>query len=178
MKRRNNLQIALELIILLGYLIVGVTALTYIFQHENITKTLLGLVLTSIGAINFAEFFTLKYVVRIKSIQSMIVSFIGIVFGILLVIFKFEADLICLMFPIYTLVFIVARGFTSVLNLLRQPLLNIVRIVLGITGIVFSIVFLVRGISFLSNYFTYFGIALVVESIVLLIEFLIHRYQN
>lgn len=178
MKRRNTLQIVLELIILLGDLIVGVTALTYLFQHETITKTLLGLVLTAIGAINFAEFFTLKYVVRMKSIQSMIVSLLGMVLGLLIAIFKFEADEICLMLPIYFLAFIVARGCTSVLNLLRQPLLNIVRIIIGITGIVFSTIFLVSGISFLSNFFAFMGIALVTEAVFLLIEFLIHRYQS
>ena len=178
MKRHNVPKIILELIVILGFMVLGVTILTYINHQENITKTLTGLIVLTISVLSFTEFIALKMAAKLKSIQNVVVSVIGVALGIIFIALRIDIKTICVMWGIYSLAFSLSRIVTGVLNLLRQPLLNIVRIFIGIACIVLSILLIIRTVDFIKAYYSFIGISLSVESFILLIEFIIHRYQN
>lgn len=178
MKKPNVFQIILELIVILGFIVVGVTVLTFLIQHVAVDRICIGLIIIAVGIFGLAEYFTLKFAIRIRSIANIIASVAFIVVGIIFVIFKMEIKQLCLILGITCIGCSVARITTSVLNLLRQPLLNGIRIILNLILIVFSIFLIVKTVDFLNSYLMFLGIAFLIEAGTLFIEFLIHRYQN
>lgn len=178
MRKSNFYNILLELIVLFGHLIIGVTIVTFILQHEPINRVFIGLILTAMGMIEITEFFTYKITTKLKSVQNLIAAMITVILGIVIIIVKIDTKTLCIILGISCIAFALTRIVTSILNLLRIPLINGVRIILNVTNIVLSIFLIVIKIDFLVGYTTYIGIALLIESAILLVEFLIHRYQN
>lgn len=178
MKRVNVFQIILELITIFGFLVVGTTISTFLIQKVAVDRIAIGLIIMAIGLLGITEFFTLKYVIKIKSIANVIVNALAVVFGILAIVIKMETNQLCLIWGWFSLGYAAGRITTAVINLLRQPLLNGIRIILAIIMIIFAIFFIFKTISYLYNYLTYLGVASLVEGATLLVEFLIHRYQN
>lgn len=178
MKKNSKLQILLEIIVILGNLIIGVTVLSYQFLSYEINKELIGLVTLAIGVIGVTEFASLKYLAKIKNIQSALISVLGAVLGIVFIFTNLELGLMAMILAIAGIAFLLVSIVTTILNILRQPLLNGIRAIISIVGIVLSIILLISGVPYLPTYFTFIGIALLVQFAVLLIEFIIHRYQN
>ena len=178
MKRNNILHYILELIVILGNLVIGVAILTYIFQGVAMDRIFLGSLLLTVGVIGFAEFFTWRYVTKVRSIQSLFAAVVKIGLGASFIIFKFDNNLVCVLIGISCLAFALIRIITATLNITRQPLLNGVRTVLSIIEIVLAIILIIRTLDYLRSFMTYVGIALVIEAFVLLIEFMVHRYQR
>ena len=178
MRKVNVFNIILELIVILGSIVIGVTVLTYIYQHEYYNKILLALIILSIGLIGLTEFFTLKFAIRFRSIQNAVASTLLIALGLVFLLLKIEMPQICLIWGIANIVLGVTHITTAVLNILRKPLINGVRIILNIILIVFSIFLMVKNIDYLNAFLVFVGIALLVEAAILLVEFIIERYQN
>lgn len=178
MKRNNVLRYILELIVILGNLVIGVAILTYIFQGVPMDRVFLGSLLLTIGVIGFTEFFTWRYVTRVRSIQSLVASIAKVGLGASFIIFNFDNNLICILIGACSIAFALIRIVTATLNITRQPLLNGVRTVISITEIVFAIILIIRTQDYLRAYMTFVGIALAIEAFVLLIEFMVHRYQR
>ena len=178
MKRNNILNYSLELIVILGFLVIGVTVLTYIFQNVPMDRVFIGFIIFSIGVIEFADFFTRKYATRIKSIQSLVAAIVTIGLGITFMAFDFKIELVCILYGSFGIGFAIAKIVTAALNLTRQPLLNGIKIILSIIGIVFSILLIIRTTYSLHTHMVFLGIACSIEAFVLLIEFMVHRYQG
>ena len=178
MRRVNVFNIILELIVILGSIVIGVTILTYIYQHEYYNKILIALIILSIGLIGLTEFFTLKFAIRFRSIQNAIGSFLFAGLGLIFLLMKIEMKQICLIWGIGNIALAVIHITTSVLNILRKPLINGVRIILNVLLIVFSVFSMVKNIDFLNSFIVFLGISLLVEAAILLVEFIIERYQN
>ena len=178
MKRVNVLQIVLELTVILGFIVLGVTILTYLLQRVAVDRIVIGLVTAAVGVFGLTEFFTLKYSARRKSIPNLIVALLSLALGIVFLFVRFNSNQLCIIWGTGLIVFAVGRIITSVMNLLRQPLLSIVRIIVNIIAIIFAIFLIVNKVNFLNNYLTAQGIFFLVEAGTLLIEFIIHRYQN
>ena len=178
MRKVNVFNIILELIVILGSIVIGVTVLTYIYQHEYYNKILLALIVLAVGLIGLTEFFTLKFAIRIRSIQNAVGSVLLIGLGLVFLLFKLEMKQICLIWGISNIALATIHITTSVLNILRKPLINGVRIILNLLLIVFSIILMIKNIDFLNPFLIFVGIALLVDAAILLIEFIIARYQN
>ena len=178
MKRNNVLRYILELIVILGNLVIGVAILTYIVQDVSMDRIFLGSLLLAIGVIGITEFFTWRYVTKVRSIQSLIASIAKVGLGLSFIIFDFDNKLICILIGACSIAFAFIRIVTAILNLSRQPLLNGVRTVISITEIVFAIILIIRTQDYLRAFMTFVGIALAIEAFVLLIEFMVHRYQR
>ena len=178
MKRVNVFQIVLELIVVFGFLVVGTTISTFLIQKVAVDRIAIGLIVMAIGLLGITEFFTLKYVIKIKSIANVIVNALAVVFGVIAIAIKMETSQLCLIWAWFSLGYAAGRITTAVFLLLRQPLLSGVRIILAILMIIFAIFFVFKTISYLYNYLTFLGVACLVEGATLFIEFLIHRYQN
>lgn len=178
MRKINVFNTILELIVILGNIVIGVTVLTYIYQHEYYNKILLALIILAVGLIGLTEFFTLKFVLRIRSIQNAVGSVLLIGLGLIFLFAKLEMKQICLIWGISNIVLASIHVTTSVLNILRKPLINGVRIILNICLVVFSIFLMVKTIDYLNSFLVFVGVALLVEAAILMIEFIIARYQE
>ena len=178
MKKVNVFNIVLSLIVILGNIVLGVTILTYLIQHVSYNKILIGLIILATALMGLTEFFTLKFAVRIKSIQNAVASVLAIALGIVILLVKLEMRQVCIIWGIGNIVLAIIHIVTGVLNILRKPLINGVRIILNVLLIVFSIFVAIKTIDYLNSYLTYIGIALLIEAAILLVEFIISRYQN
>ena len=178
MKKANVLKIILEAIVILGSFVIGGTILMYNIFDYSITRTLIGLIILSVGLIGIVEFVASRIEIKLKNIQSFIVYSIGMVVGLVLILFKIDSKAVCIIWAIYNIIFSLTRIYTSMVTILKQPLINIVRLLCNTVGIVFSIIFICKTIEFLQIYFLFAGIILLIESSILTIEFIIRRNQN
>ena len=178
MKKANVLRIILEAIVILGSFVIGGTILMYNILDYSITRILVGLIILSVGLIGVVEFVSSKIEIKLKNTQSIIVYLIGIILGIVLVIFKIDNKAVCIIWAIYNICFSLVRIFTSIITILKQPLLHTSRILCNVTGIVFSIIFICKTTDFLRIYFLFCGIILLIESSILTIEFIIRRNKD
>ena len=178
MKRNNILRYVLELIVILGYLVMGISVFTYIIQSVPMDHVFIGFIVLSSSVIAFTEYFTWKFAVRVKTIQIAIAALAMIALGIVFIVVEMDPALFCIIFGICSIAFAVTQIITSAILLSRQPLLNGIKIILAITAIVFSIFLIIRTVNILYSYMTFICILLLVDAIVLLIEFMVHRYQG
>ena len=178
MKRNNILHYTLELIVILGFLVLGVTVLTYLIQKVPMDNVFIGFIVLADGVISFTDFVTWKYTTRIKSIQSAVSALASIALGAVFIFVKMDFTLLCILFGAFSIAFSIARIATAVLNLTRQPLLNTIKSIISITEIVFSVFLIIRTVDSLQAHMIFLGIALSVEAFILLVEFMVHRYQR
>lgn len=178
MRKANILQIILEAIVILGSFVIGGTILMYKILDYPITRTLIGLIVLCVGTIGLTEFVSLRLEFKLKSIQSFALYIVGIVLGIIIVALKIDSKPLCIIWASYNICFSLVRISSSVLTILKQPLLAAVRVILNLIGVIFSIVLICKTIDFIQAYFLFAGIILLIESAILTIEFIIHRNQN
>ena len=178
MKRNNILHYTLELIVILGYLVLGVTVLTYVMQSVPMDHVFIGFILLADGVISFTDYITWKYSVRVKSVQSAVSALASIALGAVFIFVEMDATLFCILFGSFSIAFSIVRIITAILNLTRQPLLNGIKIILSITEIVFSVLLIIRTVNSLYAHMTFLGIAFAIEAFILLVEFMVHRYQR
>ena len=178
MKRFSALTLLLEILVILGNLIVGITVLTYMSQYSPIDRVFIGSIVLSVGVFGFTEFFSLRYAYKMRSIQSLVASILGIALGIVFIALDLDIKLVCILWGSFNIAFSVINIITAGINMSHQPLLNGVRAIIAITEIVFSILLIIRTVDSLYVHMMVVGIALVVEAVTLFIEFLIHRYQR
>lgn len=178
MKRVNTLQIVLELIVVIGCFVIGGAILLCQILDFSITKTLVGLITIAIGSIGIIEYLTYKVEVKLKSFQSLVANIVLMVVGLLFIIFAMENKVFCTVWGITYICFSLAKGFTAAIHILKQPLLNIFRIVASIVFIVFSAILMAKNIEYVHSYLIVTTVILLSEAVILLIEFIIHRFQN
>ena len=96
-----------------------------------------------------------------------------IIYGI-----NINAKTMCILWGAFSIGYSLARTATATVNLVYQPLINSVRIILAVIEIIFSIILMIRTSNYLNSFIIFMGVALVVEAGVLFVEFMIHRYQR
>ena len=177
--KRNALHILLELIVDIGFLVLGVTILTFLGQGIPFPFSTIGPLVLAIGVLEVADFFTWKFATRRRSIQSLVAAILSVALGIFFIIgHNIDTKVLCLMFGIGCICFFVTTITTGIMNLSYQPLINIVKIIISITGTVFSVFLIVQRQNAIRQLMLFLGIALITKAFTLFIEFVIHRYQN
>ena len=178
MKRVNVWHIILEIIVILGNIVVGMTLLTYIFQHASIIKMFIGSIMIGIAFVQICDYFTLKFAIRRLSLQRLIMAVVYAGIGITLIVLDIEIDIVCIIFGASNIAMSLVNLISSSTHLSRQPLFNIANIIIQILTIVFSVFLIVRMEDFLNMYVTYLGIVLLVKASMFIFEFIIRRYQS
>ena len=178
MKKVNALHILLEVIVILGNLVIGITALTFMIQKASIDRVFVGSIVLAIGVIEFTDFFTWKYATKIRSIQSAVAAVLSIALGLVFIFVVMNSKIMCILWGAFSIAFSGAKIATAMLNMAHQPLLNAIKTILLIVEIVFSIVLIISTLNSLYAHVTFVGIALIIEAVILLIEFMVHRYQQ
>lgn len=178
MKRRSFLRYSLELIVLIGFLVLGVTVLTYLFYKIEFDHTIIGSIVLATGVLQLTDFFTWKFARRIRSIQTMIAALASIALGLIFIFVNMDPKVLYILWGSFSIAFALAKIATGATNVSYQPLISTVNIFIAIAEIVFSILLIVRTDRFISSFVMFLAITLIIEAVTLFIEFMIHRYQQ
>ena len=178
MKRTNKLHIFLEVITIFSYIVIGTTVLTFVNQGVEPNKSYIGSIILAIGVTQVVEFLSLKDLIKLKNIPNAVLSGLYMILGIVLLAITADLSTVCVIWGICTIVFMVIKITNAGFNILRQPFLNSFIIILCVTETIFAIILLARNIVALQHHLPFIGISLLVEAFLLLVEFIIHRYQK
>ncbi|NLB48679.1 MAG: hypothetical protein GX813_02400 [Erysipelotrichia bacterium] len=177
MKRTLFRQIFFELASVVGSVAIGVTILTFIDRGVVIDKTFIAFVILLIGVIEIVNFLGVKDSVRMRNIPNMITDLIAVVLSLFLFFLNMQLKTVLLIWAITYLTLYTARTVINVINFKYKPLFCGVKIVLAVILMVYMIILLVLGESFIITSMSFIGYALLIEAVMLLVEFLIHHYQ-
>ena len=178
MRKAGLLHILLEVITILSNIVIGVTILTFLYQGVEINKSYIGSIIMAIGVTELVEFLSMKDLVKLRNIPNAVVAVASIVLGLLFMFLNIDLPTTCVVWGICSIAFQVVKIADAGLNLIRQPFLNIFIIILCIIETIFSIFLIIKTTNSVANHLTYVGISLLVEAFLLVIEFIIHRYQK
>ena len=182
MRKSGTLHIILEIVTILSNIIIGVSVLTFIaYQHQeslDLNKSFIGSVVLAIGVTEMVEFLSLKTLAKLRNIPNAVVALLSMITGVLIMAIEMELETACIVWAICAMVFQVVKIVNAGFNVLKQPFLNIVIIILCVTEIIFCIFLLAKTVEALNHHFIFIGVSLLVEAFILIVEFIIHRYQN
>ena len=179
MARRNILHYILEIIVIVGFLVLGVTIFTLFFYNSPFERSVIGILILTIGVLEVADFFTWKYATKMRSIQYLVSAIANVALGaVLMIVPRMDTKVMCIIWGICNIVFAVSKIATGAVNIQYQPLINSFRIVLSIIEIVFSVLLIVRTLDAVHPHMWFLGVALCINAFILFVEFIIHRYQR
>ena len=178
MRKTGRLHIILELVTILSYIIIGVTVLTFLSQSVEANKSYVGSIVLAIGVTELVDFISLKYLIKLKNIPNAIAAILGIALGIVILALKKDLEVVCIVWGICSIVLQVIKIVNAGLNLLRQPFLNSFVIILCIVEVIYAIFLIVKKEQTLYWHLMFVGIAMLVNAFLLIVEFMIHRYQK
>ena len=182
MRKSGTLHIILEIVTILSNIIIGVSILTFIaYQYQeglDLNKSFIGSIVLAIGVTEMVEFLSLKTLSKLRNIPNAAVALLSMITGIIIMTVEMELATACIVWAICAMVFQVIKIVNAGVNVLKQPFLNIVIIILCVTEIIFCIFLLAKPLEALEHHFIFIGISLLVEAFILIVEFVIHRYQH
>ncbi len=180
LRKQNRLHIALELVTIFSFIVIGVTMLTFMSYELEISKSYIGSLVLAIGVTELVDFLSMRDLVKLRNIPNCVTSVLTMILGVLLLLLDIDLPTTCIVWCICNLVFLVAKVVDAGLNILHQPFLNIIVIILCIIEAIFTIFLLANSanVKVLTNFINYIGIALCIKAVILIIEFVIHRYQK
>lgn len=178
MRKTETLHIILELVTILSNIVIGVTILTFLWQKVEASKSYIGSIILAIGTTELVEFFSLSDLAKRRDIPNAIVAIASMIFGFTLLFLRIDLKMTCILWGAFSIAFQVAKIFNAGYNLLKQPFLNSVIIILCIIELILSVFLIVKTVDSLHTHLMFVGISLLVESFLLIVEFVIHRYQK
>lgn len=180
LRKQNRLHIALELVTIFSFIVIGITMLTFMSYELEISKSYVGSLVLAIGVTELVDFLSMRDLVKLRNIPNCVTSVLTMILGVLLLLLDIDLPTTCIVWCICNLVFLVAKVVDAGLNILHQPFLNIIVIILCIIEAIFTIFLLANSanVKVLTNFINYIGIALCIKAVILIIEFVIHRYQK
>lgn len=178
MRKTGRLLILLEIVTILSYIIIGVTVLTFLNQGVEPHKSYIGSIVLAVGVTEVVEFLAMRDLVKLKNIPFVVGAVLTVALGIVIMTLHVDLTTACIVWGIGSIALQIIKMVNAGFNLLRQPFLNSFVFILGIGEIIFSIFLIARTIESLPWHLMYYGIALLVKAFLLIIEFMIHRYQK
>lgn len=178
MKRSNTLRVILELVTILSHIVIGVTIITFLMQEVQPDKSYIGSIILALGVTEIVEYISLKDLAKRRNVLNAVIAGLTTVFGIVVLSLRVDLSIICLIWAIVSICLSVGKIANAGINLLHQPFLLSFIIILAILNIIFS-AFLIAGRDpYLPVYLAVFGISILVKAFLLIVEFVIHRYQQ
>ena len=180
LRKQNRLHIALELVTIFSFIVIGVTILTFMYYDVELSKSYLGSLVLAIGVTELISFLSLKDLVKLRNIPNGITAVLQMILGVILMVIDIDLPTACIVWGICNIVFLVAKVIDAGLNLIHQPFLNIIVIILCIIETIFSIFLIANStnIQVLNHHIVFIGVALLIRAVILVVEFVIHRYQK
>ena len=180
LRKQNRLHIALELVTIFSFIVIGVTMLTFMYYDVELSKSYIGSLVLAIGVTELVSFLSMKDLVKLRNIPNGITAILQMALGIVLMVIDADLPTACIIWCTCNIVFLVAKVIDAGFNLIHQPFLNIIVIILCIIETIFAIFLLANStdIQALNHHIVFIGVALLIKAVILVIEFLIHRYQK
>ena len=180
LRRTGRLYIALELVTIFSFIVIGVTLLTFMYYDTEISKSYVGSIVLAIGVTELVSFLAMKDLVKRRNIPNAVTAIAQMIFGVLLLSLNIDLKVTCIVWGICNIVFLVAKVIDAGFNLIHQPLLNVIVIILCITETVFSVFLIAKptDIQALNHIIVFIGISVLIRAVLLSVEFVIHRYQK
>ena len=180
LRKQNRLHIALELVTIFSFIVIGVTMLTFMYYDVELSKSYIGSLVLAIGVTELVSFLSMKDLVKLRNIPDGVTAVLQMALGIVLMVIDVDLPTTCIIWCICNIVFLVAKVIDAGFNLIHQPFLNIIVIILCIIETIFAIFLLANStdIQALNHHIVFIGVALLIKAVILVIEFLIHRYQK
>ena len=182
MRKSGTLYIILEIVTILSNIIIGVSILTLIAyqaqEHLELNKSFIGSIILAIGVTEMVEFLSLKMLGKLRNIPNAVVAGLSMILGVLIMAIDMELETTCVVWGICAIVFQVIKIGNAGYNILKQPFLNTVIIILCATEAIFCIFLNARTVLALDHHLIFIGISLLIEAFILIVEFIIHRYQR
>lgn len=180
LRKQNRLHIALELVTIFSFIVIGVTILTFMYYDVEMSKSYLGSLILAIGVTELVSFLSMRDLAKLRNIPNAITAVLQMVLGVILMVIDIDLPIACVVWGICNIVFLVTKVIDAGFNLIHQPLLNIIIIILCIIETFFSVFLIANSadIQALNHHIVFIGIALLIRAVLLVIEFVIHRYQK
>jgi len=180
LRRTGRLHVTLEIITIFSFIVIGVTTLTFMYYEVEASKSYIGSLILAIGVTELVGFLSLRDLVKLRNITNATVAVLSMILGGLLLALDIDLPTTCIVWTICNIVFLVGKVIDAGINILRQPFLNIIVIILCMVETVFSIILLANSASVpaLNHLIVYIGVAICIKAFILVIEFVIHRYQK
>ena len=178
MRNTGRLRRVFEIVTIISNIVIGVTMLTFLYQGVEASKSYIGSIILAIGATELVGFIALKDLVKLKNIPNAVVAVASMILGGLLLFLDIELPTVCIVCGICAIVFQIAKIVDAAFNIIRQPFLNIFVVILCIIEIIFAIFLIVRTTNSLNYHLTFIGISVLVQAVLLVVEFLIHISQK
>ena len=180
MKKTNTLHIILELVTIFSYIFIGITVLTFVsYPDVDIhNKSFIGSIILAIGTSELVQFLSLNYLRKLRNIPNSVAAVATMILGFLVMVLPIELKTVCVVWGICWICFQIIKIVNASYNVMKQPFLNIFIIILSVVGIVYSIILIANNTTALINHFTFIGVYLLIEAFILIVEFIIHRYQK
>ena len=180
LRKQNRLHIALELVTIFSFIVIGVTILTFMYYDVELSKSYLGSLVLAIGVTELISFLSMKDLVKLRNIPNAITAVLQMALGIVLMVVDVALPTACIIWCICNIIFLVAQVVDAGFNLIHQPFLNIIVVILCIIETIFSIFLLANSndIQALNHHIVFIGVSLLIRAVILVIEFMIHRYQK
>jgi len=180
LRKQNRLHIALELVTIFSFIVIGITILTFMYYDVEMSKSYLGSLVLAIGVTELVSFLSMKDLVKLRNIPNGITAVLQMILGVILMVINVELPTACIIWGICNIVFLVTKVVDAGFNLIHQPFLNIILVILCIIETIFSIFLIANSadIQALNHHIVFVGVSLLIRSFILVIEFVIHRYQK
>ena len=178
MRKTETLHIILEIVTILSNIVIGVTILTFMIQGVEADKSYIGSIILAIGATEMVDFLALKDLAKRRNIANAVVAGVSMIFGFVMLFLRIDLNMTCILWGAFSIAFQVAKIANAGFNLLKEPFHNSVIIILCIIELILSVFLIVKTTYSLNGHLIFVGISLLVESLMLIIEFVIHRYQK
>ena len=180
LRKQNRLHIALELVTIFSFIVIGVTILTFMYYDVELSKSYLGSLVLAIGVTELVSFMSMKDLIKLRNIPNGVTAVLQMILGVILMVIDVALPIACIIWAICNIVFLVAKVIDAGFNLIHQPFLNIIVIILCIIETIFAIFLLANStdIQALNHHIVFVGISLLIRAFIHVIEFVIHRYQK
>lgn len=180
LRKTGRLHLALELVTIFSFIVIGVTILTFMYYDVEMSKSYLGSLVLAIGVTELVSFLSMKDLVKLRNIPNAVTAVLQMALGVVLMFIDVALPTACIVWGICNIVFLVAKVIDAGFNLIHQPLLSIIIIILCIIETFFAIFLIANStdIQALNHHIVFVGVALLIRAVLLVIEFVIHRYQK
>lgn len=180
MKKLNTIHTVLAVVTIFSFIFIGVTVLTFLNYNDVSVedKSFVGSIVFAIGTTELVQFLSLNYLGKRRNILNAVVAGASMLLGILIMAIPMKLEVACLVWAICSIVFQISKTTNAGLNIMKQPLLNGINIILCVVEVIFCVFLIVNRSPFLTPFFTFLGIEILIKAFFLILEFVIQHYQK
>jgi len=176
MKRNTFFRTLIEIIVILGFITIGVTAITYVIQPDAIIdKTFISLIIIAVGACGLLAYLSLTSLGKLKNIPSVVAALLNVALGIVLLLLNIDLSLTCIIWGIASIGIQAVKITNSVFGITEKTLTNGIKIIVCLVEIAFCVILIIRKKPAINGHVIYMGIALFIEAFLSFISLIMHR---